>query len=318
MVNFLLHEYLIYYFNNEEHRKNESIKRMLDYCKENKSLYYDKKKLSLLTKRNKNELILISDIEFYRLIRNKLYKKLLLRFVKKNNIMLIDDTTMRDNYHKNVCNSFLLDQEYVIFYKYLKLKITIHIDFYFNKKIIKNMTNLIIDLHESNRTNYNCCNIEKNNLVSDYLPSSIKILRTNSLYKIKKNLPNKIVLIVSTMFRQVSNIKTRAVTLFLHSRYVYTICYNDIISDLRCNIENDYKCNIEGEFNDVIIKEDYNDFCYNEYSFINNIKELFKNIFEKHNEIKTIPLDIDFEIEKYKKNIILVERRRDLYTNYND
>ena len=253
MINFLLYQYLIYYFDNEEYKKNESIKRILDYCKENKSLYYDKNKLLLAIKRKKNELILMSDVEFYKLTYHNFSEKLLLRIIKKNNIMLVDNVSIKENYYKNNCNSFLLESKYLKFYRYLKLKITIYLESYFTNKIIKNMTNLIIDLHISDKYNKNK-NI--NNLVSNYLPSSIKILQIDNLEKFKQNLPNKIILIINTNFRTIKKIKTRVVTLFLHCKYIYTNNYDNIVSS---NLYNDIKNNnyITTDFNEINIKEDY-------------------------------------------------------------
>ena len=72
----------------------------------------------------------------------------------KNNIILVDNSSTKDNYYKNVYNSFFMNPEYLIFYKYLKLKITIHVNSYFNKKIIRNITNLTIDLYLSKRSYY--------------------------------------------------------------------------------------------------------------------------------------------------------------------
>jgi len=43
MINFLLCQYLIHHFDNEEYKENEDVVKMLKYCKEKRTLYCDKK-----------------------------------------------------------------------------------------------------------------------------------------------------------------------------------------------------------------------------------------------------------------------------------
>jgi len=108
-------------------------------------------------------------------------------------------------------------------------------------------------------------------------------LKINNFNKIINNLPNKIILFVDVIFQKIKIIKTRAIMLYSYLQYIHTICHNDIISSLHNNVT-DNRHSIITEFNDVVIKDYYNDILYCRCGFINNIKELFINMFEKYVE----------------------------------
>ena len=188
MISYQSCSLIVYNITDIENKKNV-IDDLLLHCNQKTSLYYNKNKILLSCFSDKKNLILLTDIEFYTLIKYKYHRKMLFHHIKNNNIMLSDNIEGYYINEKKGRNDFLLNKKLLKFYKYLKLKITIHIDCSIRKKIIKNMTNLIIDLYLANN-GYIENNYLKNNLkntIYNYLPSSIKILRIDNIKKIKKN-----------------------------------------------------------------------------------------------------------------------------------